>query len=374
MKVLLLVIDGFGLGAFPDALNRSVEIYGKIIKNAKLPNFAKLGLYNINNPKSRMTPMASYGNLRSVSLGTDVITLYFELAGLHIKSPYPTYPKGLPQDLLQLLEKKLKTNIIGNIVVDGSKLINDLGALHYNTGFPIVYTSSKSIMYMAAHEDIISTDKLYNFCELAREVMTGKNNIARIMASPFSGNINNFKFTEKNKCYTIKPSVPTMLDVLKMRGIEVSAIGKISEIFNATSFDNVYDTNNNEEIFEALRNILNSDYEGLVFANIETADLSRNDDVKVYTKCVEEIDKNIGKFIKQMNSEDLLILTSNHTYELPDNKDKNNYTIPMMIYGGKIKPNINLGTIDGLYSVSHTILDYYNIKGVNKSFINEVLK
>jgi len=369
-----MVIDGFGLGAFPDALNVSMELYEKIIKSAKLPTFTKLGIQNLNNSKSRFTPMASYGYLKSMSSGSDIVTLYFELSGLHIKTTYPTYPKGLPETLLKELETALDTHLIGNIVVEGKRLINDLGALHYNTAYPIIYTSSSSIMYICAHEEILPLNKLYDMCKMARKVMQGKHNIARVMASPFNGKINDFKFTDNNKCFTVLPPAPTMLDVLELKGIDVTGIGKIGGIFNGQGIKNRIDTKTNDESFNEIVKILKSDSDGMIFANLETADLSRNDDLRVYIKSVEDIDNHLSEIIPLLSPDDLLILTSNHSFETSETTAKQGYVIPMIIYGGRIKPSINLNTKDGLYSVAHTVLDYFNINGMKKSFLNEVIK
>lgn len=375
MKILLLVIDGFGLGAFPDAINVSVEIYGKIISNAKLPTFSKLGLSSINNLKSKSHSIASYGYLKAMSAGTDITSLYFELSGLHIKNIYPTYKKGLPEDLFTELEKELGTNIIGNIVADGSRVINDLGALHYNTGFPIIYTSKSSVMYIAAHEDIMPIEKLYTICKKVRKIMTGKHNIARVIASPFNGKINGFYFTDNNMSFTTTPPAPTMLDVLNTRGIEVISIGNINQIFSGQGITRSIPSRSNEVSFKAISDVMKSDTNGFIFASIEAADTTRDDDVRAYTRCVEDIDSQINNIIKLMDTDDLLIITSNHSYESSNDLElKDGYLIPMLIYGGRIKPNINLGTLEGLYSVSHTILDYYGINGMKKSFLSEVLK
>lgn len=376
MKILLLVIDGFGLGAFPDALNRAVELYGKIIKNAKLPTFAKLGIHSINNPRTRLATIGSYANLKSMSAGSDVVTLYFELAGLHIKNTYPTYPKGLPEEVIDMLERELQCNILGNIVADGSRVINDLGALHYNTGFPIIYTSSRSVMYIAAHEGIMPLNKLYDLCKRVRELMQGKHNVARIMASPFNGTINSFSFTDNNKCYTVAPPAPTMMDVMQMRGIDVISVGKISEVFNGQGITRSFESRSNEKIFDEIKRIMRSSEDGFIFANIEAADMSRNDDINVYTKCLEDIDRMLGEVLPLMNPDDLLILSSNHSYETfnVQEPESSSYMIPLVMYGGRIKPGINLKTVDGLYSVAHTILDYYGFKGMNKSILSEVIK
>lgn len=375
MKVLLLVIDGFGLGAFPDALNKSEEIYGKILKYGNLPTFSKLGIINLNNPRSRYNPMASYGYLKSMSEGTDIITLYFELMGLHIRKTYPTYPSGLPKELIDRIEKELATNIIGNIVVDGQKVISDLGALHYNTGYPIIYTSPSSVMYVAAHEEIMPLSKLYEICSQIRQIMQGEHNIARVMASPFNGKVNDFYFTDNNKCYSVLPPAPTLLDVLEMRNIDVYSIGKIYDIFNGQGITQSYNSREIGRSFDEIIRIIKQPDDGLIFASIETADLSRDDDVKVYTECVEEIDYRLGELMPLLNPEDLLIITSNHSYISSDeSRMESGYMIPMIIYGGRIKSGVNLNTVEGLYSVAHTILDFYNINVMKKSFLSNVSK
>ncbi|MGI6701635.1 MAG: phosphopentomutase [Christensenellales bacterium] len=374
MNTILMVIDGFGLGAYPDALNKSVELYGKILKSAKIPALVRLGINNLNNPRSRITPMASYGYLKSVSMGTDIITLYFEMAGLHIKTLYPTYPEGLPQDVIRNLERRLNTNLIGNIVVDGKRLINDLGALHYNTGFPIIYTSRSSVIYLAAHEEIIPLDKLYEMCGVLRSELTNKHNVARIMASPFNGKINDFNFTDNNRCYTVLPPAPTMLDVLSGNGIAVHAVGKINEIFNGQGITRAYNTRSNDESFNEINKLLQSEDNSFIFAGIETADLSRNDDIKVYINSVEEIDRNISRMLTHLKPDDLLIISSNHSFESSYSSTDNGYLIPLIVYGGRIRPGINLNTIDGLYSVAHTILDYHGFSKVSDSFLLNVIK
>ncbi len=381
MKVILIVIDGFGLGAFPNAKNRSVEIFNKIMRKAKLPTLSKLGLNKLINPKTRIQPVASYGNLNSESACTDILTLYFELAGLQIKQPYPVYPMGLPDKILSQMEKELGVNFLGNIVVEGHRIINDLGALHYNTKHPVIYTSSSSVIYIAAHEEIIPLEELYALTRRVRNYMKGKYNVARVLACPFNGSINSFNFTDNVKCYAIVPPAPTMLDVMQVKGIDVTAIGRISQLFNGMGISKAINTRSNDMIFEEAIATLKNDKSGFLFMNVEAADVNREDDIEAYKNCTEDIDINLNKLMESMNKEDILIVTSSHTYEPPEHiRSYSNahsiatkYTLPIFIYGDRIKQGVNFGNSDGLYTVAHTILDCFGIKGMDKSLLSQVI-
>ncbi len=234
-RVILIVLDSVGVGELPDAYRFGDEgsnTLGHVTEKTgvELPNMGQLGLGNIIPLKSvpeNPNAIGGYGKMAEKSAGKDTTTGHWEIAGLFINKPFPTYPNGFPDEIIKEFEKRIGRKVLGNKPASGTEIIKELGEEHVKTGFPIVYTSADSVFQVAAHEDVIPPVELYRICEIAREILKGDHAVGRVIARPFTGSSGNFVRTENRRDFSLKPFEPTILDMLKEAGYEVFAIGKL---------------------------------------------------------------------------------------------------------------------------------------------------
>src|SRR6056297_2247724 len=240
-RVILIILDSVGIGALPDAEEYGDQGANTLVHTAEavggldLPNMERLGLGKIaavKGIKSNIKAEGSYTKMKEKSVGKDTTTGHWELAGLVSEKPFPVYPNGFPEEVIKTFEKKIGKEVLGNKPASGTVIIEELGEEHLNTGKPIVYTSADSVFQIAAHEDIISVEELYEMCEIAREILQGEHGVARVIARPFEGELGSFTRTDRRKDFSLAPPRATVLDKLKARGISVMAVGKIEDIFS----------------------------------------------------------------------------------------------------------------------------------------------
>jgi len=256
-RVLLIVMDGVGIGALPDAGDFGDEGSNTLVNIAiamgslDLPNMARMGLGNIE-PIPGVEPMktaiACYGKLAELSKGKDTTTGHWEITGVISTDPFPTYPKGFPAEIIDKFEKAIKRKVLGNVVASGTEIIKELGQEHMKTGFPIVYTSADSVFQIAAHEKVIPLEELYEMCKIARKILTGPHAVGRVIARPFIGTSpENFTRTGNRRDFSLSPPSKTLLDMVVEKGYEVIGIGKINDIFNSRGITEEKHTSNNDE-------------------------------------------------------------------------------------------------------------------------------
>lgn len=373
-KIVLIVLDSVGIGALPDAAeygdegsNTLKNIYGAL-DNFSLPNLEKLGILNIEGleeiSKSK-TYTGSIARCKEISKGKDTTTGHWEMSGLILEKPFPTYPKGFPENIIKNFEEKINRKTLGNIVASGTEIIKELGEEHVKTGSPIVYTSADSVFQIAAHEDIISVNELYSMCEIARKMLSGEHNVGRIIARPFVGEKENFKRTKNRKDYSVKPFNNTMLDYIKNKGDHVLGIGKISDIFsNKGISESIHTTNNIDGIKETI-NAINKEFKGLIFTNLVDFDMlyGHRNNVLGYGDALQYFDSKLPEIISSLKDDDILIITADHGCDpTTESTDHSREYIPLIIYGKNIKENNNLGTLDTFACIGKTILDFYDIK------------
>jgi len=255
-RVILIVLDGVGVGELPDAPcygdsgSNTLGNIAKFLGGISLPNLEKIGLGNIIpiegvHPVSR--PLASFGKMIEHSPGKDSTTGHWELAGVFLEHPFPTYPKGFPEEIINKFEKEIKRKVIGNKVASGTEILKELGDEHWRTGFPIVYTSADSVFQIACHEEIISVSELYKYCEIARKILVGEHCVARVIARPFVGGKGEYIRTQRRRDFSLPPPCPTLLDKLKERGVQVIGIGKIEDLFAGRGLSQSIHTDGNKD-------------------------------------------------------------------------------------------------------------------------------
>jgi phosphopentomutase len=377
-RIILFIIDSLGIGALPDA-----EKFGDIGANTlgniaisqggiDLPNLQDIGLGNIDNimgVKAVKSPIGAFGRAIEFSNGKDTITGHWELTGLHLTEPFKTFPKGFPKDVIDELESKIGRKILGNKPASGTVILDELGETHMKTGYPIVYTSADSVLQIAAHEDIIPLDELYSICKVAREIMMGDNTVARIIARPFIGGSGNFTRTSNRRDYALDPFGQTVLDIDKQNGLDVIAIGKIGDIFNGRGITRSVRTKDNMDGIDKTVEYIQKSNEGIIFTNLVEFDslYGHRRDPKGYRRALEEMDRRIPEILGAMKDGDIIIFTADHGND-PTFKgtDHTREYIPIVIYGKKVKKNVNIGTRKSFADVAATISDILEIPSTGK--------
>lgn len=387
MKIVLIVIDSFGIGAMPDAdkfgdvgSNTYLNTYKKT--NVNLPNMISLGLNNIDGINlSNKKTIGSYARLKELTLAKDTTAGHYEISGLILKNPYPTFPNGFPDELINLIKEKTGVEFLGNVVASGTKIIERLGQEHLKTKKPIIYTSADSVLQIATHTDVYSLEELYSLCEQIRKICDkdSKYNLGRIIARPFATDPQGkFYRLEYRRDYALNPPAPTMLDKLSSNRYDTVCIGKIEDVFN---FQGITESNHTRSNPTGIQAIIDTckrrDINGLVFANLNDTDMlygHRNNYVG-YANALKEIDDNLPTILDSIAPEDILLITADHGCDptTPSTDHSREYT-PLLIYGKTIKPNINLGTIEGFNIISKSILDYFNIENHSDSIFKKLTK
>lgn len=370
---IIIVLDAVGIGELPDAAAYGDEGSNTLmhVKKAKpdldLKNMCSLGLglidgYNVY--EKTESPKGAYGKMMEKSKGKDTTTGHWEISGISLENPFPTYPNGFSDDVIQEFENKIGRGILGNYAASGTVIIQDLGDEHVRTGKPIVYTSADSVFQIAAHEDIIPVEELYIMCETARKILKGDNGVARVIARPFTGTSGNYKRTERRKDFSLPPIAPTLLDYMKEAGKEVACVGKIEDIFCNRGITKSVHTHTNAEGIEQTIKYIKEDFEGLIFTNLVDTDMlyGHRNDVEGFARSLQYFDDNLPRIISAMKDEDILFITSDHgcdpTTPSTDHSREHSF---LLIYGKNVKPQ-NLGTRKTFSDIGKTIAEYVGIK------------
>ena len=374
-RVFLIVLDSLGIGEAPDASD-----FGDVGANTlrsisqeesfRADKLVELGLSHIDGvslPHSGK-PIACYGRLREKSRGKDTTIGHWELMGIVSDSPLPTYPEGFPQGILDEFRQKTGRDVLCNRPYSGTEVIRDFGEEHLRSGALIVYTSADSVFQIAAHEDVVPLEELYRYCRIAREILTGKHAVGRVIARPFSGAPGSFRRTENRRDFSLTPPAPTSLDRLKDRGMEVIAVGKITDIFAGRGITESILTHSNAEGMEVTERLLDRDFNGLVFTNLVEFDSSygHRQDAYGYAAAIAEFDSRLKGFIPKMTDGDALIITADHGCDPSDQStDHTREFVPFLLYGKGIEPK-NLGTVTGFGFVGETVERLLGIREVIK--------
>lgn len=370
-RAFLIVLDSFGIGALPDARlfgDAGANTLKSVSKTGVLniPNLISLGLGNIDGVDSISktdTPLGFFGKCAEKSMGKDTTVGHWEIAGLISSSPMPTFEKGFDKEIIDEFEKLTGRKVICNLPYSGTEVIKDYGREHIETGALIVYTSADSVFQIAAHEECVPLEKLYEYCKIARKMLVGKWGVGRVIARPFIGKHPNFKRTANRRDFSLEPTGKTVLDALKENGLDVISVGKINDIFASRGITQKIVTHSNLEGIESTIKLLDSDFSGLCFTNLVDFDMvygHRNDAIG-YASALNEFDKFLPAILSKIRDEDLLIITADHGCDPGDKStDHTREYVPILMYKKGIQAK-NLGTLPSYSVIASTLADYFGI-------------
>ena len=387
-KIVLIVLDGVGIGELPDASLFGDEGSDTLVNTAiavgglKVPNLASLGLGNIASIKGVVpapSPRGSFGRMAEVSKGKDSTTGHWEIAGLILDKEFPTFPKGFPESLLKRFLTVTGCNgYLGNTTASGTVIIKDLGNEHVKTGYPIVYTSADSVFQIAAHEEVIPLRKLYEICQRTRdEVCVGDFSVGRVIARPFVGSSGNFARTTNRRDFSLKPPSDTVLDILCKVGIETVSVGKVDDLFAGGGLSKKRHSTSNAEGMEYIIRESASMKSGLIFANLVDFDTlyGHRNDPRGFAAALEAFDKGLPKILETIGSGDLLILTADHGNDpVTPSTDHSREYVPLLCYSKSRSAGANLGTRTTFADLGKTVAEYFGVNNMlaGTSFLSQV--
>ena len=363
-RVFLIVLDSCGIGYEPDA-----HLFGDVgantmkrisaSKNFNIPNLIKMGLGNIDGIdylEKTDSPKATVARLQEISMGKDTTIGHWEIAGIISERAMPTYPYGFPEEVISEFSKKVDRGVICNKPYSGTDVIRDFGDEHVKSGDLIVYTSADSVFQIAAHEELVPLETLYEYCRIAREMLKGEHGVGRVIARPFIGESGNYKRTANRRDFSLVPPEKSLLDKLKEEGYDVISVGKISDIFAGAGITESNPSHSNSEGMQITEDIAKRDFSGLCFTNLVDFDMlfGHRQDIDGYAKALAEFDSWLGEFIKTLGEDDTLIITADHGCDPGDTStDHTREYVPFIMYNGK--DTENLGTVVGFNHVAKTV-------------------
>ena len=371
-RVFLIVLDSCGIGQMPDCSSFGDEDCDTLKRISGTPyfsaeNMCKLGLGNIDGidylPKNEK-PLGSVARMTERSRGKDTTIGHWEIAGLISDHPMPTYPDGFPKEVLDEFTKKTGRGVLCNKPYSGTKVIHDYGQEHIDTGKLIVYTSADSVFQIAAHEEVVPVETLYEYCKIARQILVGKHGVGRVIARPFIGKDGVYERTPKRHDFSLIPPKDTMLDVLKDAGKEVIGVGKIYDIFAGKGITEYTYTEGNADGIEKTLQYLKKDFEGLCFINLVDFDMlyGHRNDIDGYAKALSYFDEKLPEIMKELREDDILMITADHGCDpgYTVSTDHSREHTPFIMYGKKINPK-NHKTRESFSDIAATVLDYFDL-------------
>ncbi len=389
-RITLIVTDSLGIGALPDAEkygDLGADTLGHIMNHnpkLKVPNLKNMGLYNIDGAAGGKyavaQPKGAFAKMKEKSVGKDTITGHWEIAGLYTEIPFKTYPDGFPKSFIEEYEKAIGTEVLGNCTASGTVIIEELGPEHERTGKPIVYTSADSVFQIAANIDVIPLKRLYEICEIAREMLVGDVACGRVIARPYRINAEGERErTADRRDYAVSPTGKTVLDLVKDTGQCSYAIGKISDIFNGQGVSKSVHTESNMDGVDKTIEALKQDFGGFIFTNLVDFDskFGHRRDVEGYGKAIEEFDARLPEIIGAMGDEDILMICADHGNDpIHSGWDHTREHIPFVAYGKSIKEGVNLGTRLSFADIGATVAEILGVgkTEIGESFAGKILK
>jgi phosphopentomutase len=348
------------------------DTLGNVLRSRRVsvPYLQRLGLGNIRPLEGVAAvdePAGSYGKCALKSNGKDTTTGHWEMAGIVLKKAFPTFPNGFPPRIIdEFVSKANVPGVLGNIPASGTEIIKELGAEHVRTGKPIVYTSADSVFQIAAHEEIVPVDRLYEMCEIARRILDGEDRVGRVIARPFVGSTAaDFKRTENRHDYAVPPPSENLLPLLKEAGLDVVCIGKIASIYDSIGVTQDLVAKNNEQTIDQTIEALKAESRGLIFSNLVDFDMlyGHRRDTEGYARALEHFDSRLPEILAAMRDGDLLILTADHGNDPTfRGSDHTREYVPLLVYDRDTKPGSNLGTRSSLADIGQTIAANFGLK------------
>ena len=366
-RVFLIVLDSVGIGSAPDCASfgdDGADTVRTISHSAffDVPNLLSFGLGNIPGLSylgETESPRAQYGKLTELSRGKDTTIGHWEIAGVISEKPLPVFPDGFPKEVISAFEKACGRKVLCNKPYSGTDVIRDYGEEHLKTGALIVYTSADSVFQIAAHEDIVPCEKLYEYCRAAREILTGEYAVGRVIARPFTGKPGEFVRTPHRHDFSLEPPAETVLDRLKNAGEDVIAVGKINDIFAGHGITEAIGTSGNTDGMAKTLELTEKDFHGLAFVNLVDFDMlyGHRNDVDGYARALSEFDRWLVPFTSRMKADDVLIITADHGCDpgFPGTDHTREYT-PLIIFGKSVSPK-PLGVLKGFDNIAKYVAE-----------------
>ncbi len=386
MRVFLIVLDGVGIGELPDAgdygdrgshtLLHVAEAAGGL----RLPTLQRLGLGNLvtlPGVPAVASPEASRARLAQKSPGKDSTTGHWELMGLVLDKAFPTYPQGFPLDLLERWCERVGHGWLGNCAASGTEIIARLGAEHQRTGHFIVYTSADSVFQIAAHEQTVPLERLYEACRIARGVLVGEHAVGRVIARPFVGEAGNYRRTANRRDFSLEPHEPTVMDRLREAGLPVITVGKVDDLFAGRGVSDAIHTKDNAEGAEVLLDLARKPGEGLVFANLVDFDTQfghRNDPIG-FADALERFDETLEQLLPRLRGDEMVWITADHGNDpTTPSTDHSREYIPLLVAGPRVRAGVNLGTRETFADLGATLADLFSVTPPRRgtSFLKEL--
>ncbi len=370
-RAILIVLDSAGIGHAPDAAEYNDEGSNTFLSCSKsgkffTPNMKNMGLYNIDDVEIEgcTSPTGGFARLIEKSKGKDTTTGHWEMAGLVSETPFPTYPNGFPKEVLDEFTRLTGRQVLCNLPYSGTQVIEDYGRQHLKTGDLIVYTSADSVFQIAAHEDIVPVDTLYEYCRMARGILKGKHGVGRVIARPFIGEPGSFSRTSRRHDFSLEPTGDTVMDMMKARGFDVLSVGKIYDIFAQRGMTDHVRCENNPDGIEKTIAWMERDFSGLMFVNLVDTDMiyGHRRDVDGYAAALSYFDKKLPEITGRMGDEDILMITADHGCDPAySGTDHTRECVPLLMYGKNVPAGKNFGTITGFDVIANTILGYFDL-------------
>jgi len=387
-RITVIVLDGVGIGAAPDAAeygdegSNSIGNVARVLGGIELPHMGKIGLGNVIDivgvPPTDQ-PSGGYGKMQPMSAGKDTMQGHWEMMGIYLPNPAPTYPNGFPDEVMDEFEKQIGRETLANRPASGTEIIKELGEEHIRTGKPIVYTSADSVFQIAAHEDVIPVEKLYEMCTIARNILQGKHAVGRVIARPFIGNSpENFKRTDNRRDFSRAPESDTVLDKCYAAGLDVWSVGKIDDIFVHRGITRKNHTLNNVESIKSTINLLEEPFKGLLFVNLIEFDMiyGHRNDPEGYYRALKTFDDAIPEIQKRLTKDDVVIVSADHGVDpTTESTDHSREFVPLLVFGPNT-PGVDLGIRKTFADVGATITENFDLEPtkIGTSFLRQITK
>ncbi|MCJ7622176.1 MAG: phosphopentomutase [Anaerolineaceae bacterium] len=387
-RVIVIVLDGVGVGEMPDAAeygdvgSNSLSNTARAVGGLALPNMGEIGLGNITDIEGvprRSETKGAYGKLAERSVGKDSVTGHWELMGVYLPDPFPLYPDGFPPDVTDEFTRRTGRGILGNKAASGTEIIKELGEEHLRTGKLIVYTSADSVFQIAANEEIVPIEELYRYCDIARKMLAGKHAVGRVIARPFVGTSrDDFTRTERRHDCPLPPIAPTVMDKLIDSGRSVYASGKIDDLFGNQGISKSAHSVDNMESTQALIDFLAEDFSGLLFSNLIEFDMiyGHRNDPRGFADKLEEFDQRVPDIRRVMRPSDIAMIVADHGVDpTTPSTDHSREYIPLLVFGPRVKENVDLGTRSSFSDVAATITEIFQLDPpeIGESFLKEII-
>jgi phosphopentomutase len=370
-KFIIMVMDSVGAGELPDANlfgDEGSDTLGHIIKaypDIKLDNLGRLGLCLLKDLPCSTGIIGAYGKAAEIFPGKDTTGGHFEIAGLVLEKPFPTFPHGFPKDFMDKFEAAVGRKTIGNYPASGTEIIKVLGTEHVKTGALIVYTSADSVFQIAMHEDVIPIEEQYEICRKAREMLVGPLAVGRVICRPFTGAEGNYTRTKNRRDFSFEPPGETILTAVKAAGLEVAGVGKIEDIFANVGLTKSQHTTDNDSGITATIDYIRQDFDGLVFANLVDFDMlyGHRNNVEGYKNALEALDRRIPEILAAMRPDDIVVFTADHGCDpTTASTDHSREYIPIFCWGNRVVPRTNIGVRKTFADIAATAADYFGLE------------